>query len=125
METSATSGLPSELGIAIASGFVPASFLPPSGGPSRSGEVAVSAAEKPSARSFARVPSAAIQRLYSQPVRVWLALAAGLAIASTASARATRHVVETARSGVVQAEFSYNVQAPTTFSRQRLTITRG
>ena len=37
IETSVTSGLPSELGIAIASGFVPASGSPPSGWESRAG----------------------------------------------------------------------------------------
>ena len=52
IETSATSGAPSELGIPIASGFVPASGGPPSGWPSRGGEVAVSAATSPSSASF-------------------------------------------------------------------------
>ena len=51
IETSATSGLPSELGIAIASGFVPASGSPPSGWASRAGEVAVSAAASPPSAS--------------------------------------------------------------------------
>jgi hypothetical protein len=41
IETSATIALPSELGIAIARGFVPASFGPPAGEPRRGGEVAV------------------------------------------------------------------------------------
>src|SRR5204863_4484195 len=41
IETSATIGLPFELGIASASGFVPANFGPPAGAPSRAGEVAV------------------------------------------------------------------------------------
>jgi hypothetical protein len=51
IETSATSGAPSELGIAIASGFVPASGSPPSGWASRAGEVAVNAATRPPSAS--------------------------------------------------------------------------
>ena len=47
-----TATSPAELGIAIARGFVPVSFGPPSGWPSRSGEVAVSAATSPPAASF-------------------------------------------------------------------------
>jgi hypothetical protein len=38
IETSATTGRPSEDGIAIARGLVPASFGPPSGWPSRRGD---------------------------------------------------------------------------------------
>ena len=52
IETSATIGLPSELGIAIASGFVPASGSPPSGWGSRAGDVAVSAATRPPSASL-------------------------------------------------------------------------
>ena len=51
IETSVTSGLPSELGIAIASGFVPASGSPPSGCESRAGDVAVRAATRPPSAS--------------------------------------------------------------------------
>jgi len=42
-------GTRSELGIAMASGFVPVSFGPPSGWPSRGGDVAVSTARRPPA----------------------------------------------------------------------------
>jgi hypothetical protein len=52
METSATSGAPSELGIPIASGLVPARAGPPAGGPRRGGEVAVRAATSPPPASF-------------------------------------------------------------------------
>ena len=52
METSLTSGAPSEPGIAIASGLVPARLGPPSGWPSRGGEVAVSAATRPPSASL-------------------------------------------------------------------------
>ena len=51
IETSVTSGLPSELGIAIASGLVPASGSPPSGWESRAGDVAVRAATRPPSAS--------------------------------------------------------------------------
>jgi hypothetical protein len=51
IDTSATTGDPSLLGIAIASGFVPASFGPPAGEPSRRGDVAVSAATRPPSAS--------------------------------------------------------------------------
>jgi hypothetical protein len=52
IETSATIGLPSELGIAIDSGLVLASFGPPSGWPSRAGEVVVSTATRPPSASL-------------------------------------------------------------------------
>jgi hypothetical protein len=51
METSLTIGPPSELGIAIAIGLVLASFGPPSGCPSRGGEVEVSIATRPPSAS--------------------------------------------------------------------------
>src|SRR3954463_7679340 len=51
METSLTIGPPAELGTAIASGFVPASFGPPSGWPRRGGDVAVSTATSPPSAS--------------------------------------------------------------------------
>jgi hypothetical protein len=51
METSATTGLPSELGTAIASGFVPVSGSPPAGCGRRAGEVAVSAPTSPPSAS--------------------------------------------------------------------------
>ena len=47
IETSATSGRPSELGTAIATGFVPVSGSPPAGWWSRRGEVAVSTQTSP------------------------------------------------------------------------------
>ena len=50
IDTSTTTGAPFELGMPIASGFVPASFGPP-GGPSRGGEVAVSTATSPPSAS--------------------------------------------------------------------------
>src|SRR5690348_17660788 len=45
METSMTTGSPSELGMPMASGLVPATFGPP-GGPSLAGDVAVSTATR-------------------------------------------------------------------------------
>ena len=52
IETSATIGLPSLDGTAIASGFVPASGGPPAGGGNRRGEVAVMSATRPPSASF-------------------------------------------------------------------------
>jgi len=57
-------------------------------------------------------------------VRVWLALVAGAALCSPASATGLQHVVETASSGGVQAQFSYDFTAPATFSNEHLTIKR-
>ena len=51
IETSETSGLPSEEGTPIASGVVPTSGSPPSGCASRGGDVAVSAAASPPSAS--------------------------------------------------------------------------
>ena len=51
IETSETNGRPSELGMSIASGFVPTSGSPPSGCGRRAGEVAVSSAQSPPSAS--------------------------------------------------------------------------
>ncbi len=58
IETSATSGRPSDEGTAIAIGFVPVSRGPPSGCGSRRGEVAVTTATNPASASCrAQAPS--------------------------------------------------------------------
>jgi hypothetical protein len=73
----------------------------------------------------ARVSSTLTTRLYSPLVRVWLALVAGAAFCTTASGSVSRHAVEQASKGVVQAQFSYDY-APGSFrfSNQRVRIER-
>ena len=67
IETSATIGSPPLLGIPIASGFVPASFGPPSGWPSRRGDVAVSTPTRPpSASRRTLCPSIPVGNVRSQ-----------------------------------------------------------
>ena len=73
----------------------------------------------------ARVSSTLTTRLYSQLVRVWLALVAGAAVCATASGSVSRHAVEQAIKGVVQAQFSYDyVPGSFRFWNQRIRIRR-
>jgi hypothetical protein len=73
--------------------------------------------------SRARVSSTPTAGLYSQLVRVLPALFLGAALCTTASGAVSRHVVEQANTGTVQAQLSYDYHAYR-FGNPRLTIQR-